>query len=392
MTRLTATACAKLGDGKHSDGDGLSLIVRGSSRSWVFRYSIGGAQREAGLGKLSHVGLADARRAAADLRAQVRQGIDPIAEKSAKAKAAAPVVRAGKKTLLAVCRQYHENFAEPTLTTKHARQWISSVEQHIPDTILKTPIDEVEAGDLLDVLQPLYTSIPETARRVRQRLDVVFDYAILRKLATTNPARAVARSLRQKWDRGQYRSLPYRDLPEFLSALREQPGTAVLALEFLILTVARSEEVRLAKWSEIIDDVWTVPQERMKAGDQHVVYMSQQAQAVLARIPMVGSDFVFPGRKPDQPQSNMAMLTLLSRMGWRERTTVHGFRATFSTWANETNAARPDVIEACLAHQESNLVRRAYNRAAFTAERKELLAAWGQYCDGQTTSRRSTTL
>jgi integrase len=386
MTKLTAAACLKLGDGKHYDGDGLTLVVRGASRSWTFRYSLGGAQREVGLGKLSHVGLADARRRAADLRAQVRQGFDPLAEKRAKAKAAAPAAQ-GKRSLLAVVRQYHEKFAEPVLTTKHSRQWIASVEQHVPAKLLKTPVDSVDAGDLLDALQPLYTAIPETARRVRQRLDVVYDYAILKKMAVTNPASAIRRMLRQRQEKGQYRALPYAELPKLFSELRECEGMAARALEFLILTASRPEEVRLTSRSEIKGDVWTVEANRMKAGEAHTVYLSASALGVLSRLPKHSDVYVFAGAN-GKPQSNMAMLNLLSRMGWRDKTTVHGLRATFSTWANETGAARPDVIEACLAHREADKVRKAYNRAKFTDERRALLAAWGSYCSKSLPSKR----
>jgi integrase len=345
-------------------------------------------RREAGLGKLSHVSLSEARRLAADMRAQVRQGIDPLAAKAAAVaedQRQRPKAARSETTLLAVTRSYHERFIEPVMTDKHSRWWINSVELHVPQAILRAQIDAVEAGDLLDALQPLYTTIPETARKVRQRLSAVFDYAVLRKLAPTNPASAITRALRQKWERGQYRSLPYPVLPDFFAELRGGQGVAALALEFLILTAARSEEVRMAQWSEIVGDVWTVPAGRMKAGEPHVVYLSPPAAKVLERRHRT-SEFVFASQN-GKPQSNMAMLTLLSRMGWRDQTTVHGFRATFSTWANETGAARPDVIEACLAHREGDLVRRAYNRATFIAERQKLLVAWGQYCES--TSRQS---
>ncbi|MDR0246971.1 MAG: integrase arm-type DNA-binding domain-containing protein [Burkholderiales bacterium] len=385
MAKLTATACQKLSDGKHSDGDGLSLVVRGDHRSWVFRYSIHGKTRDIGIGKLSLVGLAEARRLAADFRAKVRQGIDPLEEKKSARTEEKPILTAaqeGKQTLLAITRSYHERFVEPVLTTKHARQWINSVEQHVPREILSTRIDRVQAGALLESLQPLYSTIPETARRVRQRLDAVFDYAMLHGMAPTNPAGAVTRSLRQRRERGSFRSLPYSEVPVFLEALRECQATSALALEFLLLTASRSEEVRLAQWSEFSGDVWTVPAARMKAGEPHTVYLSKQALAVLNTLRNLSDVWVFPSSK-GVAQSNMAMLNLLSRMGWRRKTTVHGLRATFSTWANETASARPDVIEACLAHREADMVRRAYNRATFIEERRALLVAWARYCVGK---------
>ncbi|MDR0250778.1 MAG: integrase arm-type DNA-binding domain-containing protein [Burkholderiales bacterium] len=385
MAKLTATSCQKLGDGKHSDGDGLSLVVRGDHRSWVFRYSIFGKTRDIGIGKLSLVGLAEARRLAANLRAKVRQGIDPLEEKKSARTEEKPILTAaqeGKQTLLAVTRSYHERFVEPVLTTKHARQWINSVEQHVPREILSTRIDRVQAGALLESLQPLYSTIPETARRVRQRLNAVFDYAMLHGMTSTNPASAVTRSLRQKKNNGCYRALPYAETPKFFAELQKRPGMSARMLEFLVLTAARTGEVLAARWSEISGDIWTVPPDRMKADEHHTVYLSKQALAVLDKVRGLSDEWVFPSGKGGA-QSNMAMLNQLSRMGWRSKTTVHGLRATFSTWANETGTARPDVIEACLAHREADMVRRAYNRATFIEERRKLLAAWARYCTGE---------
>ncbi|MDR2243799.1 MAG: tyrosine-type recombinase/integrase [Burkholderiales bacterium] len=383
MARLTAAACKKLGDGKHSDGDGLYLIVRGEHRSWVFRYSINGKKRDIGLGKLSLVGLAEARRAAADTRAKVRQGVDPLVEK--KIERVPPVKKLegsdAKKSLLAITRKYHARFVEPVRTTKHARQWIRSVEQHVACKVLEKQIDRVQAGELLDSLQPLYSEIPETARRVRQRLEAVFDYAMLHGLATTNPASAITRSLRQRRNNKHFRALPYAEIPAFFKTVHECPAMSARSLEFLLLTAARTEEILSARWSEVSGNVWLVPHERMKMPEPHVVHLSDHAAAVLDKVRGFSDVWVFPGAKGEQ-QSNMAMLTLLSRLGWREKTTVHGLRASFSTWANETGVARPDVVEACLAHSEDDRVRRAYNRAAFIAERRRLLAAWALYCAG----------
>ncbi|MCL2298152.1 MAG: integrase arm-type DNA-binding domain-containing protein [Proteobacteria bacterium] len=242
MAKLTAAACQKLGDGKHCDGDGLSLVVRGAHRSWVFRYSIHGKTRETGLGKLSLVGLAEARRLAADARAKVRSGVDPLDEKNAAREERRSTVSAvpdRQRTTLAVVRSYHARFVEPVRTTKHARQWINSIEQHIPQTLLNERIDRVQAGALLDALQPLYASIPETARRVRQRLETVFDYAMLHGLAPANPASAVRRSLRQSKRKGCFRALPYQDVPVFFKAIRDGSAMSARALEFLLLTAAR---------------------------------------------------------------------------------------------------------------------------------------------------------
>lgn len=230
--------------------------------------------------------------------------------------------------------------------------------------------------------------IPETLQRVRQRLDAVFEDAIFHRRCTSNPAAAIRRKMREampKRQAGQFAALPYAEAPAFMARLREAEGLAARCLEFAVLSAARTSEALMAEWSEFDLDaaLWTVPAERMKAGDAHVVHLSPCAVEILRRVK--GRDlharWVFPSPMvTDKPLSNMAMLTVLDRMKMRDRTTVHGLcRATFSTWANETGIARPDVVEACLAHEEANKVRAAYNRAQFTEERRQLLAAWANF-------------
>jgi integrase len=386
---LTALDCKTLGDGKHADGLGLSLIVRGASRAWTLRYTApDGRQREIGLGALADVGLKAARDAAAEMRDKVRRGIDPLAERAAQ-RAAAEAERIRKKsevlaeraTLLRVVRDYHAAHVEPKRSTKHAAQWIASIEAHIAAKILEKPITDVEASELLDALTPLYLKVPETARRIRQRLEVAFDWAIVRKLAKENPARVIASQLRQQRDAGNFRALPFGEVAELVKRLRQQTGTAARALEFLILTAARTGEVLGMTWDEIspAGDVWTVPGARMKAGEPHVVYLSDEARAVLARVHGLSDNYVFRSPTGDKPMSEMALLMQLERLGMRERTTVHGLRASFSTWAYEGDKARTDVIEATLAHSEGNKVKAAYNRAQFAEDRKKLLAEWARF-------------
>ena len=233
----------------------------------------------------------------------------------------------------------------------------------------------------------------ETVRRVRQRLGAVFDDAVFHGRATPNPAQAVRRKLREatpkRGVRGKFAALPFGEAPALMDRLQAMPGTAARALDLAILTAARSSEVLLAEWSEIDlqAGVWTLPPSKMKAAEVHVVYLSPRALDVVRAQIDQDSRLVFPSpvtmARPDglrRPLSNMAMLAVLDRLGMRQSTTVHGLcRATFSTWANETGASRPDDIEACLAHEESNRVRAAYNRAQFNDERRSLLAAWANY-------------
>ena len=212
----------------------------------------------------------------------------------------------------------------------------------------------------------------------------MFDDAVLRNLVPSNPAKIIARSLRQKRDKGHFRALAADKVHDLVQRVRALPGTSARALEFAILTAARTSEVLDMEWSELSADgaTWTVPAARMKAGAVHVVYLSSAARAVLDRVRGLSERWPFRSPERDAPLSNMAMLNLLRRLEVDHQTTVHGVaRATFSTWAYETAAARPDVIEACLAHRETDRIKAAYNRAQFTEERRALLAKWADYID-----------
>lgn len=391
------------GDGDHSDGGGLLLRIRAASASWVFRYTAAsGKRREMGLGAahrsnaaIAGASLTDARDLAGKARLQLQQGLDPIDQRaqvrddakqaahSAKAKATRQAL-----TLARAARDYHERVIEPSRTDKHGAQWISSMENHVPADLWDAPIASITAPALLDFLIILRKKVPETAMRIRQRLEAVFEDAIFRGVCSTNPAAATRRKLREsqsRHEKGQFAALPYVEAPAFVRALRAAEGVAARCLEFALLTAARTSEAIGAEWSEIDLDqsTWTIPAARMKAGEQHVAHLGARALALLEGQRGLDKRWLFPSPMLDgKPLSNMAMLTLLDRMGERTRTTVHGLcRATFSTWAYETNAARPDVIEACLAHRESDKVKAAYNRAQFAAERRTLLAAWADYLD-----------
>ncbi len=354
----------------------------------------------------STTGARDAAHAAREL---LRQGVDPIDERERRrsvAQGAELAKRADMErerwTLARWARQYHERVIEPTKTPKHAAQWIASLENHIPARLWDKPIDEVEAPELLQALSEVRPHvrarnltqgerIGETMQRIRQRLDAVFEDAIFHKRCVSNPAAAVRRKMRESMprkDAGQFAALPYKEAPAFMARLRAMPGTAARCLEFAILTAARTGEAIGAAWSEfdLEAGVWTVPAERMKSSgketaEAHAVHLSLRAVEILKGQAGQHAEIVFPSPvKEGRAQSNMAMLAVLDRMGERQRTTVHGLcRATFSTWAYETASARPDVIEACLAHREADKVKAAYNRAQFTEERRSLLSAWAAY-------------
>jgi integrase len=399
------------GDGDHADGGGLALRVGAGRASWTLRYTApSGRRREMGLGLVHRVSLAQAGEslsAARDLahkaRELLRQGVDPLDAKDQRRREARAAEQAAKAqrqvehwTLARAARDYHERVIEPSRTTKHAAQWIASLENHMPAELWHKPIADVTAPELLRVLRGIKpherairsdTSLHETVRRIRQRLESVFEDAIFHGRASLNPAAAVKRKLREaapkKPAKGQFAALSYREAPAFMARLRAVPGIAARALEFAVLTAARTGEVLGATWAEIDleEGLWTVPAERMKAGEMHTVRLSPRALEVVKVHAGLDPVWVFPSpAKAEAPLSNMAMLTTLGRLGARDRTTVHGLcRSTFSTWANETAAARPDVVEACLAHREGDRIRAAYNRASFDAERAELLIKWADY-------------
>lgn len=416
---LTVKQVQAARDGDHSDGGGLLLRARGESCSWVFRYTApSGRRREMGLGvarrgSAMQAGdtLTGARDAAHKARELLRQGIDPLEARNAAREASRAADEAKKSdkqrerwTLARVARDYHERVIEPTRTVKHAAQWIASLENHVPAALWHAPVDTVEAPDLLAALMAVRPHdrarnlsqgdrVQETVQRIRQRLDAVFEDAMFHRRCTSNPAAAIRRKMREatpRRERGAFKALPYREAPALAARLRADDGTSARCLELALLTAARTSEALLAEWPEVDlqAGVWTVPASRMKAKEAHTVYLSPRAVEVLQA--QIGQDvrLVFPspvttGSNDRKPLSNMALLAVLDRLGMRDQTTVHGLcRATFSTWANETGAARPDVIEACLAHEESNRVRAAYNRAQFNVERRQLLEAWAGFLKG----------
>ncbi len=416
---LTPAQVWKSAEGDLSDGGGLVLRAQGphpAPASFFWRYTApDGRRRDLGLGAcrrnslaMAGASLTAARDEAQRARAKLAAGIDPLDERNAirqadrQAAQAAAAERAQAEaverwTLARCARDYHERVIEKTRTPKHSAQWIASLENHVPAALWHRPIATIQAPELLEALSsiqpherarnlPHGAALPETTTRIRQRLDAVFEDAIFHGRATVNQAAAILRKMKEaapKRERGEHRALPYREAPALMGRIRTAPGTAARALEWAVLTASRTGEALGTRWEEIDFEagVWVCPAERMKGGEPHTVYLSAQALALLESLPGERVGLVFPSpTDPERALSNMAMLTVLTRLQVREATTVHGLcRATFSTWANETGAARPDVIEACLAHNERDRVRKAYNRAEFAAERRALLEAWGAF-------------
>jgi integrase len=406
---LSARSVQTALDGDHADGGGLFLRVASSGASWVWRYtSPCGRRREMGLGAVKRATLATCGAALEQARGEVHrqrgllaQGMDPIDKRKADRKAAAAASQAQKAatrrerdTLARVARRYHAEVVEPQRTAKHAAQWISSLEQNVPADLWHAQIDTIKAPALLETLAALQMRIPETAARVRQRLEVIFDDAQFRELCESNPAKLVRRKLAERpvvRKKGNFAALHYSQVPAFMKALRAQPGTAARALEFGVLCSARTGEVLGCRFDEIDASagLWKVPATRMKSGEEHTVFLSPRAVEIIEAQRLAGREYVFPSPvNSEKPMSNMAMLTVLRRMKLASETTVHGVcRASFSSWANDCAIARPDVIEAALAHREQDRVRGAYNRASFDEERRILLGKWADYCNGKSIER-----
>ena len=376
---LSAARIRNLKAGRYADGNGLYLFCEPSgAKRWVLRTVIKGKRTEIGLGSARLISLAEAREEAARLRKLARRGGDPLAEKRA--------ARRPTPTFEEAARRVHEAIAPTFRNPKHRAQWISSLEAYAFPVFGSRSVDAITAADVLAALSPIWISKPETARRVRQRLRAVFDWAKAAGFRSgDNPVDGIARALPKIAPRkNHFAALPYAEVPGFIQALRaSRSGELVkLAFEFLILTAARTGEVLRATWDEInLDDaVWTIPAHRMKARHEHRVPLSSRCMEILRRARELagGSLFVFPGRSPERPLSNMAFLMALRRLGCAV-TTAHGFRSSFRDWAEERTAFKRSAIEAALAHQVADKVEGAYLRTTLPEERRRLMDAWAAF-------------
>ncbi len=349
----------------HGDGGGLYLQVTPSgARTWIFRFKLGGRAREMGLGPTHTVSLAEAREKARECRKLVLEGIDPIEARNAK-RAEARLAAATAMTFEQCADRYIEAHKAGWKNPKHAAQWPSTLQTYVYPVFGSLPVQAIDVGLVMKVLEPLWTVKPETASRVRGRIESVLDWATARGYRQgENPARwkghlenlLPARSKVAKVK--HHAALPYSEIPDFVAGLREQEGIAARALEFLILTAARTGEVIGAKWAEVDLEarLWVVPGERMKAGREHRVPLSEAVIAILRPLSEARTgEFVFPGGRPVKPLSNMAMLKLLQRMG-RGDLTAHGFRLSFSDWCAEQTNFPAEVREMALAHTVSDKV------------------------------------
>jgi integrase len=378
--------------GRHADGGGLYLLVKDSgARSWVFRFMLNGTARDLGLGPAAGsdaVSLADARDKATALRLEVKAGTDPLIEryrKAAEAAAQAQAVKVASTTFKAVAERYIADSRDSWRNPKHRQQWENTLSTYVYPVIGDLPVAEVGKAHVLEILEPIWKAKPETASRIRGRIETVIDAASARELRTgENPARwrghlAHVLPKRSRLTRGHHAALPYADLPAFVEKLRSRKAMAALALEFTILTAARTGEVIGATWDEIdfAKKVWTIPANRMKAGREHRIPLSPRAVEILEAVKITGGTFVFSGERGGK-LSGMAMAMLLRRMG--TDVTAHGFRSSFRDWAAECTAYPNEVCEAALAHTIGNRVEAAYRRGDLFEKRARLMADWAEYC------------
>ena len=366
--------------GAYSDGYGLTLRIdaRGNKR-WVQRLTIRRRQRNLGLGSYPEVSLEEAREMALANWRAAREGRDPVAEKRMARTGDMPIFEDVARRVVALRRPTWSN-------DKHAAQWENSLATYVFPVIGRVPVDVLSTNDVLAVLEPIWNAKPETATRVRQRMEVVFDYAIASGWRVDNPAVVVKKVLpRRRGNKSHHPAMPYGKLPAFLQTLSGSTADPItrLGLEFLILTAARTGEVRFMDWGEVdtVAATWTVPAPRMKARREHRVPLPRRAMAVLeeARSLGTGSGLVFPSRK-GKPLSNMAFTMLLRRLEAGDAV-PHGFRSTFKDWTLEQTTFSWAVVETALAHTLGSATESAYARSDLFDRRRELMETWAKHCE-----------
>ena len=369
---------------------GLGLQIRGQARSWILRVKIGDKIRDIGLGGYPGVTLAMAREAARQMRSKIAAGIDPIQER----KVLNDELRAAqRKRLLFVdaFRRFLEDKQSEWNNAKHRQQWENTLQTYAVPVFGNLAVDDIELAHVLEVLKPIWHKTPETAKRTRGRIEKVLDWAKVHghrdgenparwqgNLENALPSIAKVRVVKH------HPALPYHEIGAFIKRLRERNGTAAVALEFLILTSARSGEVRGATWQEfdLKKREWVIPAERMKARKEHRVPLSDRAVEILTEIPKgQGDEIVFKAVRGGV-LSDMTLGAVLKRM--EVPVTTHGFRSTFRDWAGETTAFPREVIEHALAHQLKDKAEAAYARGTLMEKRRKLMAAWAEYCEQAT--------
>ena len=378
--KLSATRVKALRDpGRYSDGDGVHLFIgKNGRKSWVQRITVDSRRRDIGLGGYPTVSLAQARKRASDNREAIGSGRDPVADKR----------RSAMPTFSEAAYTVHEANKPRWRNGSHTSAWIQTLERHAFPKIGSKGIDKIARTDVLDVLTPIWSTRPETSRRVRQRMRTIFRWAMANELIETNPAgEAIDGALPSMPKvKAHLRALPYQEVGSALKTV-DASQTSLAAkrcLRFLVLTAARSGEARGATWDEIDLDsaTWAIPTSRMKAGVEHRVPLSDQALDVLTLAQQLedGSGLCFPSPlRPGRMLSDMTMTNILRKSGLADRATVHGFRTSFKTWTMEQADTPWAVGEAALAHQLGGSVEQAYARSDLFDRRRVLMQKWADY-------------
>jgi integrase len=388
--KLSARQAETKKPGDYGDGGGLWLVVsKSGSARWLYRFAIAKKVSEMGLGGRDAVSLAEARDRASAARKLAKSGVNPIEEKRRVKQAAAAKVSFGQvaEALIAAKESAWRN-------ERHRQQWRQTL-RVLAKALYPMPVDQIDTDAVLGVLRPLWMEMPETASRLRGRIEAVLDAAKVQgHRAGENPAAwrghlAHVLPRRTKLSRGHHAAMPYADVPAFIDKLRAQDTIAAMALEFTILTAARSGEVLGARWSEIdvAARVWTIPDVRMKAGLQHRVPLSGRALAILDRLVEARTgDLVFDGRSAGRPVSPVALRRCLGCLSAEDAVTVHGFRSSFRDWAGNESHFPREIAEAALAHATGDRTERAYRRSDALEKRRALMDAWAAFCEPATTA------
>lgn len=382
MSKLTATAVkAAKKAGRYGDGKGLYLIVgKTGSRSWVLRAQKDGRRRDIGLGSADKVSLAVARTKAEKARTQIEAGIDPIAER--RKAAGIPTFREATALVYIEQRNSWKN-------KKHNAQWISSLEAYAFPAIGERSVDKIDGPAVRDVIAAIWLTKHETARRVRQRINTIIDWAVAKGYRDAPLPMSIINKSLPKPPRGHkksFKAMPFKDVAAFMRLLNEKNTISALALQTAILTAARTGEIRQATWQEIDFDEakWTIPAERMKAGREHIVPLSPMVLAILRdaqKMRIGGSDYIFQGTLKGKPISAMTMLKILRDHDLPY--TVHGFRSSFRDWVGEETSFAGDVAEMALSHSIKDQTEAAYRKGTMFEKRRIMMDAWADYCSGK---------
>jgi len=407
---LTALEIKNAKEGLHADGNGLYLQVKENlTKSWIFRYSLNDKRSKMGLGSLSSVSAIEARAQLPELRSMVARGIDPIKHRQEQAEKKSAAEEAKNHTFMPLAKAYIDDHRSSWRSEKHAQQWLNTLVTYVDPVFKTTPIDQINIDLVLKALKPIWKVKAETASRVRGRIETVLSYAKGLKLRSgENPAAwrgnldmllpANSKVKRTK----HHPALPYDQIPEFMVELRARTGMAARALEFLILTTARSGSIRMAEWAEIDfnKELWNIPADHMKGHKAFTIPLSKAAIDLLKALPrMADTNLVFPSPRNNRQLSDATLCKVIVLMNvarekqeipkwidpnYNKEVVAHGFRSTFRDWGADSTTYSNEMLEVALAHAVSDRTEAAYRRGDMLVKRQQLMEDWAHYCEMKT--------